>query len=111
MIVLETGTIERLASAGNFASYARCADSQRTSNGKKKGQGNTRNGNPYLCWAFIEAANFAMHFSTEARQFYERKKARTNSVIARKALAHKLARACFHMLKERKPFDVNRCFA
>jgi hypothetical protein len=32
-------------------------------------------------------------------------------VIARKALAHKLARACFHMLKERKPFDVTRCFA
>jgi len=26
-------------------------------------------------------------------------------------LAHKLARACFHMLKERKPFDVTRCFA
>ncbi|MFM0033029.1 IS110 family transposase, partial [Paraburkholderia madseniana] len=111
IIVLETGTIERFASAGNFASYARCVDSQRMSNGKKKSEGNTRNGNPYLCWAFIEAANFAMHFSTEARQFYERKKARTNSVIARKALAHKLARACFHMLKERKPFDVNRCFA
>jgi transposase len=111
VIVLETGTIERFASAGNFASYARCVDSQRMSNGKKKGEGNTRNGNPYLCWAFIEAANFAMHFSAEARQFYERKKARTNPVIARKALAHKLARACFHMLKERKPFDVTRCFA
>ncbi len=111
VIVLETGTIERFASAGNFASYARCVDSQRMSNGKKKGEGNTKNGNPYLCWAFIEAANFAMHFSAEARQFYERKKARTNSVIARKALAHKLARACFHMLKERKPFDVTRCFA
>jgi transposase len=111
VIVLETGTIERFASAGNFASYARCVDSQRMSNGKKKSEGNTRNGNPYLCWAFIEAANFAMYFSAEARQFYERKKARTNSVIARKALAHKLARACFHMLKERKPFDVTRCFA
>ncbi len=111
VIVLETGTIDRFASAGNFASYARCVDSQRMSNGKKKGKGNTRNGNPYLCWAFIEAANFAMRFSAEARQFYERKKARTNPIIARKALAHKLARACFHMLKERKPFDVTRCFA
>ncbi|GAB6849203.1 transposase [Paraburkholderia kururiensis] len=111
MIVLETGTIERFASARNFASYARCMDSQCLSNGKKKGEGNTRNGNSYLGWAFIEATNFSMHFSTEARQFYERKKARTNSVIARKALAHKLARACFHMLKERKPCDVTRCFA
>lgn len=111
VIALETGTIGRFASAGNFASYARCVDSQRMSNGKKKSEGNTRNGNPYLCWAFIEAANFAMRFSAEARQFYERKKAKTNPVIARKALAHKLARACFRMLKERKPFDVMRCFA
>ena len=111
VILLEVGTIERFASAGNFASYARCVDSQRISNGKKKGEGNTKNGNPYLSWAFIEAANFAVRFSAEAKQFYERKKARTNTVVARKALAHKLARACFHMLKERKPFDVTRCFA
>lgn len=111
VILLETGTIERFASAGNFASYARCVDSQRMSNGKKKGEGNTKNGNPYLSWAFMEAANFAMRFNTEAKRFYERKKARTSPILARKALAHKLARACFHMLKERKPFDVSRCFA
>ena len=47
----------------------------------------------------------------EARRFYERKKARTNGIVATKALAHKLARACYHMLKENKPFDVKRCFA
>jgi transposase len=111
VILLETGTIERFASAGNFASYARCVDSQRMSNGKKKGEGNTKNGNPYLSWAFMEAANFAMRFSTEAKCFYERKKAKSNPILARKALAHKLARACFHMLKEQKPFDVSRCFA
>jgi transposase len=111
VILLETGTIERFASVGNFASYARCVDSQRMSNGKKKGEGYTKNGNPYLSWAFMEAANLAMRFSAEAKRFYERKRARTNPILARKALAHKLARACFHMLKERKPFDVSRCFA
>ncbi|MGF6301412.1 transposase [Paraburkholderia sp. WC7.3d] len=110
VILLEVGPIERFASAGNFASYARCVDSQRMSNGKKKGEGNVRNGNPYLCWAFVEAANFAQRYCPEARRFYERKKARTNSIVARKALAHKLARACFHILKEHKPFDVTRCF-
>ncbi|MEX3816233.1 transposase, partial [Paraburkholderia sp. BR13439] len=109
-ILLETGPIERFASAGNFASYARCVDSQRISNGKKKGEGNARNGNKYLSWAFIEAANFAQRYCAEARRFYERKKARTNPIVARKALAHKLARACFHILKEHKPFDVTRCF-
>lgn len=111
IILLETGPIDRFAAVGNFASYARCVDSQHTSNGKKKGEGNTKNGNKYLAWAFVEAANFALRFCPEAKRFYERKKAKTNSVVAIKALAHKLARACFHILKERKPFDVTRCFA
>ena len=110
-ILLETGPIDRFAAAGNFASYARCVDSVHTSNGKKKGEGNTKNGNKYLAWAFVEAANFALRYCAEAKRFYERKKAKTNNVVAIKALAHKLARACFHMLKERKPFDVKRCFA
>jgi len=111
LIMLEVGTIERFAAVGNFASYARCVDSARLSNGKKKGQGNVKNGNAYLAWAFVEAANFARRYCVEARRFYERKKARTNGVVATKALAHKLARACYHMLKEQKPFDVKRCFA
>ena len=111
VIILEIGMIGRFASAGNFASYARCVDSQRISNGRKKGEGNTKNGNPYLCWTFIEAANHAIRLSAEAKSFYERKNAKTGPVIARKALAHQLARACFHMLKEKKPFDVTRCFA
>ena len=50
-------------------------------------------------------------FSPEAKRSYERKKARTNPVVTIKALANKLARACFHILKERKPFEVMRCFA
>ena len=111
IIVLETGPIERFADVGNFASYARCVDSVRTSNRKKKGEGNVKNGNKYLAWAFVEAANFARRFCPEARRFHERKKARTNNIIATKALAHKLARACYHILKEGKPFDVTRCFA
>lgn len=111
IILLETGPIDRFSAVGNFASYARCVDSQHTSNGKKKGEGNTKNGNKYLSWAFVEAANFALRFCPEAKRFYERKKAKTNTVVAIKALAHKLARACFHILKERKPFDVTRCFA
>ena len=105
------GAIERFESVGDYASYARCVDSVHTSNNKKKGEGNRRNGNKYLAWAFIEAANMARRWCAEAKRFYERKKARTNAVVATKALAHKLARACYHMLKENQPFDVKRCFA
>jgi transposase len=111
IIVLETGPIERFAAVGNYASYARCVDSRRISNGKKKGEGNVKNGNKYLLWAFVEAANFAMRFNAQAKRFYERKKAKTNSIVATKALAHKLARACYPIMQERKAFDVTRCFA
>lgn len=111
IILLETGPIDRFTAVGNYASYARCVDSQHISNGKKKGEGNTKNGNKYLSWAFVEAANFALRFNAQAKRFYERKKARTNTMVATKALAHKLARACFHILKERRPFEVERCFA
>ena len=36
---------------------------------------------------------------------------KTNNIVATKALAHKLARASYHILKEGKPFDATRCFA
>jgi transposase len=109
-IMLETGSIGRFAEVGNFSSYCRCVDSLRESNGKKKGEGNTRNGNKYLARAFVEAANFAIRYCPQAKSFYERKKRKANRVLAIKALAHKLARACYHMLREQKPFDVGRCF-
>ncbi|TWD98745.1 transposase [Pseudomonas sp. AG1028] len=111
VIMLETGSIERFADVGKFASYARCVNSAHYSNGKKKGEGNTKNGNAYLVWAFVEAANFARRFNEEAKRFFDKKKAKTNNVVATKALAHKLARASYHILKEKQPFDVSRCFA
>ena len=111
MIYLETGPIDRFADAGNYVSYTRCVNSKYSSNGKKKGQGNTKNGNKYLSWAFVEAAHLATRFYPEAKRFYERKKAKGSTALATKALAHKLARACYYILKQREPFDMARCFA
>jgi transposase len=111
VILLETGSIERFADAGNYASYCRCVGSRYLSNGKVKGQGNTKNGNRYLAWAFVEAANFAVRACEPARRFYQKKKAKRNSTLAIKAVAHKLARACYHMLKTPSSFCVHRCFA
>ncbi|QDP02894.1 IS110 family transposase [Thalassotalea sp. PS06] len=110
-IMLETGTIERFASAGNFASYCRCVNGSRTSNGKKKGSTNIKNGNRYLAWAFIEAANFAMRYNPAIKKYYQRKLARTNRNIALKTVAHKLARACYHVLKSNVAFEDNKAFS
>lgn len=62
VIALETGPIERFAAVGDFASYARCVGSALLSNGKRKGGGNVKNGNRYLAWAFVEAAQFARRY-------------------------------------------------
>jgi transposase len=109
-ILLETGCIDRFADVGNYASYCRCVGSMHVSNGKKKGEGNTRNGNRYLAWAYVEAANFAIRYCDAAKKFYQRKKAKRNGIVAIKAVAHKIARACFHMLKSGEVFSVERCF-
>ena len=109
-IMLETGDIRRFSSVGNFASYCRCVGSQKVSNGKKKGKGNTKNGNKYLAWAFVEAANFAIRFNSKIKSFYQRKKAKTKGVVAIKAVAHKLCRACYYIMRDRVPFNITKAF-
>jgi len=97
---------------GNYASYCRCVDSTKLSNGKRKGTGNVKNGNPYLAWAYMEAAQFALRFQPAAQRFYQRKlaKSRNNVVLARKAVAHKLARACYYMMRDLVPYEATKAF-
>jgi transposase len=109
-IALETGDVSRFATPGDFASYARTVDSRRESNGKKKGEGNAKCGNKHLAWAFVEAAHFAVRYDAAIKRWYQRKCASSLSVVAIKAVAHKLARACWHVMKDGKPFDVARAF-
>jgi len=109
-ILLEVGDIQRFATVGHFASYCRCVGSEHVSNGKRKGAGNTKNGNRYLSWAFIEAAHFAIRYEAVIRTYDQRKQARTHPLVALKTVAHKLARACYHMLREQVPFDLARAF-
>ncbi len=109
-IMLETGDIGRFAKVGNYASYCRCVGSEWRSNGKRKGKGNTKNGNKYLAWAYVEAANFAVRYNPQIKRFYQRKRARSNGVVAIKTVAHKLARACYYILRDQVPFDVNKAF-
>lgn len=86
-------------------------DRQHLSNGKKKGTGHVKNGNRYLAWAFIEAAHFAIRYHPNIKAFDQRKKARTNGLVALKAMAHKLARACEDGMRDQVAFETNRAFA
>ena len=107
-IRLETGPIDRFPGPGNYASYCRAVKTEHTSNERKKGAGNGKSGNRYLAWAYVEAANFAIRHSPELRAWYQRKAARTKRVVALKALANKLAKACYFILRDGVAFDVQR---
>lgn len=109
-ILLETGPIERFPQAGHYSSYARCVPSDKISNGKTKGKGNAKNGNRYLALAFMEAAHYATIWSPEIKRFYQRKCKKVPLMVAKKTIANKLTRACYHMLTEKTGFDVSRAF-
>jgi transposase len=105
-IRLEGAPLDRFPDAGHYASYTRGVPSIRTSSECKKGENSRKNGNRHLAWAFVEAANFAVRFSPEIKAWYERKKARSMAVIARKALACKLAKDAFYVMRDGVEFDV-----
>ena len=109
-ILLETGEIGRFPKVGNYASYCRLVESKWISNAKRKGAGNAKCGNKYLEWAYLEAAHFAIRYEPRAKRYYGRKTARTNVMVAKKAVAHKLARGCYYVLRDGTPFDPGRCF-
>ena len=109
-IALEVGEIGRFAGPGQFASYCRAVAAERTSNEKNKGRNNRKCGNPYLGWAFVEAANFAKRYDERSRRWFDRKAARTCTVLATKALACKLAKAAWHVMSGNVPYDGDRVF-
>jgi len=109
-IALETGPITRFASAGDYASNCRTVGSRCESDGKKKGENNRKNGNKYLGWAYVEAAQFAQRFSPRAHAWFARKTARAVRVVAVKALACKLAKAVYYMLRDEVDFNESKLF-
>ena len=63
-----------------------------------------------MSWAYAEAATFAIRLNPRVQRYYQRKQAKTNVPVARKTVAHKLARACYHMMRHQVPFDETKAF-
>jgi transposase len=110
-IMLETGPISRFATVGDYVSYCRKVPSQWISNGKRKGSGNSKNGNKYLAWAYSEASEFARRLYPEPRAYYQRKMQKTNAAVAHSALANKLSRAGYYVMRDQVPFQPEKLFA
>jgi transposase len=109
-IMLETGPVSRFAKVGNYASYCRKVSSKWLSNDKVKGKGNKKSGNKYLAWAYSEAAEHARRSYKQARAYYNRKMQKTNFMAAHNALAHKLARAAYYVMRDQVNFVPEKIF-
>lgn len=110
VISLETSDISRFASPENYASYCRTVAAKKESNGKKKGENNAKCGNKYLAWAFIEASNLARRHDENARRWFDRKAAKAGRIVATKALACKLSKAAWHLMRNGGSYDPVRLF-
>lgn len=113
-IYYEIGDIGRFDSVRQFASYCRLVPGISQSSDKvKRGKGSNQ-GNHYLKWAFTQAAHLAVRYYPTLRKFRDkhanRRKGKAAIMIATCILAHKIANATFHMMKEGVPFDEVKLF-
>jgi len=109
-ILYEIGDIERFPTVKDFLSYCRLVKGTVASAGKIKGLRGRKLGNPYLRWAFGEAAIIAKRDQTLLGPLYQRLEARMNGnkYKANAVLAIKLARSVYYMLKHKTVFDPQR---
>ena len=111
VLLYEIHDINRFETVQQFASYCRLVKCAHESAGKKKGTGGAKIGNPHLKWAFSEAALLFIRYNPPAKKLVEELAKIHGKGKALAILAHKLARAIFHMLKNNKPFDREKFFA
>ena len=102
------GCIDRCDTGQQFCSYARLCGAVQSSDNKRCGSGNKKAGNAWLKWAFSEAAVLSAQKEERIDALLHRLAAKLGKAKAYSALAHKLGRAFYHMLRTKEVFDVNR---
>lgn len=110
LILYEVCDITRFPTVGQFLSYCRLVKCAQESAGKKTGSKRNKIGNPYLKWAFSEAACLALRANEPAQKAHEKLVSRYGKAKALYLLAQKLGRAVYSILKRKEPFDSSRFF-
>jgi hypothetical protein len=106
-ILYETHTISRFPTPQCYSSYSRVIHAQSESAGKQLGRsGADKIGNPFLKWAFSEAAAAMLRESQPVREWCDRATKRHGKASAMARLRHRIAVAVFFMLKNRTAFDI-----
>jgi transposase len=108
VILYEIESIKRFPRVQDFVSYSRLVKSAKESNGKKYGSSGKKIGNAHLKWAFSEAAALFLKGNEPGKKYLDRLTNKHGKGKALSILAHKLGRAVYFMLKNKKAFDRNK---
>ena len=106
-ILLETDDINRFPSHQHFSSYARLVKCAHESGGKKYGTGGAKIGNPYLKFAFSEAAVYTATYNPRIKSYLNKLENKHGKGKAKSLLAHKLGICVYHMLKSGTVFSID----
>ncbi|MBT5825462.1 MAG: IS110 family transposase [Gammaproteobacteria bacterium] len=107
-ILYEIGSITRFDSVQKFASYSRLVKCKAESAGKSYGTQGNKIGNAHLKWAFSEAAVLFLRGNKKAQNYLLKLQKRMSKAKALSALAHKLGRCVYFMLKNNTVFDESK---
>jgi transposase len=108
IIIYETDTISRFPSPQKFSSYSRVVKPQRESSGKKTDDKNKKIGNPYLKWAFSQAAVYARTRSAGIRKYYEHLVISKGKTKANSILRHRIAVSVYYMLQNKQMYNEGK---
>tara|TARA_R110002167_G_scaffold365992_1_gene592496 strand:- start:1530 stop:2309 length:780 start_codon:yes stop_codon:yes gene_type:complete len=104
-ILYEIGDVCRFDRVQQFASYARLVKCKAESAGKSYGNSGAKIGNAHLKWAFSEVAVLYLRNNPRGQQYLKSLQKRMSKAKALLALAHKLGRTVYFMLKKGRMFD------
>lgn len=107
-LLYEIGNISRFPRVQNFASYCRLVRCSKESNGKKYGSSGKKMGNAHLRWAFGQAAQLFYMRNKRGKKLMNRLTCKYGKGKALSVLAHKLGRAVYCILTNRKVFDMDK---
>ena len=107
-LLYEIENIKRFPRVQDFVSYCRLVKCAKESNGKIYGSAGKKIGNAHLRWAFSQAAQLFLKGNDAGKKYHQRLVNKHNKGKALSILAHKLGRAVYFMLKNQKPFDMNK---